>query len=61
MFLCFLGGGEDRLLEKQGSNKKKSPSPHRKLRMISITQEVGLVLSQVALMLLREKTFSSIF
>lgn len=60
VFLYFLAGGKDGLFWKKGSNRKKRPSPHRKARMVSVTQEVGLELSQVVPVLLREKK-SSIF
>ena len=58
MFLCFLDGGTYESLCKHGSNRRKSPSPQRNARMISVNQEVELDLSKVAVMLFKEKKFS---
>lgn len=60
VFLYFLAGDKGGLLWKQGSNRRKSPSPHRKAKMVSITQEGGLELSQVIPAFLREKKSSII-
>lgn len=52
-FFFFPAGGEGGLLCRYGINRKKSPSPHPKAKIISIAQVVELGLSHVALMLFR--------
>lgn len=53
MFLRSQGGREDGFLCREGRRRRKSPSPHRKGRMVPITQEVELELGQVAKRLFR--------
>lgn len=60
LFLSFLDGGKDGLLWKQGSNRRKIPSPHRNARMVSTTQDVWLDVSQVSITLFKSKRFSII-
>lgn len=48
------------MLLKKVSNRRKSPSPHRKVKMISVTQGVKLELSHVSITLFRERRGLSI-
>lgn len=60
MFLCVLGGGEDGSLGRKGSSRRKNPSPHRMVKMVSVAQEVELELSQVVRTLFRDRRGFSI-
>ncbi|XP_057354451.1 uncharacterized protein LOC118917158 isoform X2 [Manis pentadactyla] len=42
-----VSGGKDGSLGRKGSDRRKSPSPHRMPMMVLITQEVELELSQL--------------
>ncbi|KAG8505190.1 hypothetical protein J0S82_000830 [Galemys pyrenaicus] len=53
--VAIISGGKDRFLWKQGRNRKKSPSPHRKTKVVSVTQQLQLELSQQDKMLFRDK------
>lgn len=59
LFLCFLGGGKDRSLSQKWMDTRKSSSPHRSPKTVSIAQE-GLEFCQVAIRLFREKRGFSI-
>lgn len=54
MFLCFLGGDKDSLFSNK-RNRRKSPSPHRRARMVSVTQGAKPELNQVAITLFRKE------
>ena len=54
-FLRFTGGRKDGFLWREGRSTRKSPSPHKKARMVSIAQEVEVELNQVARKLFRNQ------
>lgn len=56
----FFGGGKNGLLLKNVSDRRKSPTPHRKVKMASVTQGVKMELSHVSIKLLRDRRGFSI-